>query len=123
MLVGRVAIHTNANRVEEWAERSHEIQQIKIQNPYIHTLIYKIFVYKIFKIQIKKTKSGQENSMQQCRQGGEKLMNSFAPKDPGNLVYSRLNMSQHCDGEEYHRLGSIGSNKASKCLFPSTWHL
>lgn len=47
VLVGRVAIHMNANGVEQWAERSHEIQQIKIQNPYIHKLIYKIFVYKI----------------------------------------------------------------------------
>lgn len=33
VLVGRVAIYKNLHRMEERAERSHEIQQIKIQNP------------------------------------------------------------------------------------------
>lgn len=37
VLVGRVAIHRNHNRVEEWSEVSYEIQQTKIENPALGT--------------------------------------------------------------------------------------
>lgn len=37
VLVGRVAIHRNHNRVEEWPEGRYEIQQTKIQNPALGT--------------------------------------------------------------------------------------
>ena len=61
VLVGRVAIHKNLNRVEEWAERSHEVQQIKIQNPAPGTVKLHATV----------------------QAGGEGLRSSFAQKDPG----------------------------------------
>lgn len=32
VLVGRVVIHRNHSRVEEWSEGRYEIQQTKIQN-------------------------------------------------------------------------------------------
>lgn len=85
---------------EESAERSSEIQQIKIQIPAPGTGTLHITLQAVSKV----------------------LRSSFAQKDQDNLVYSRLNMSQ-CHGEFWHRLGCISKNIARKCLFPFTWHL
>lgn len=85
---------------EESAERSSEIQKIKIQIPAPRTGTLHITLQAASKV----------------------LRSSFAQKDQENLVYSRLNMSQ-CHGEFWHRLGCISKNIARKCLFPFTWHL
>lgn len=61
VLVSGVAIHKNFNMVQEWAERSHEIQQIKIQNP----------------------APGTRKLHATVQEEGEGLGNSFAQKDPG----------------------------------------
>lgn len=61
--------------MKESAERSNEIQQIKIQIPARGTGILSITVQGVSKV----------------------LRSSFAQKDQENLVYSRVNMSQHHD--------------------------
>ena len=72
---GRAAIQRDLNRLEKWADRN---------------------LMKLNKEKHKVLHLGRNNPMHQCVLWATQLENSFAEKDLGVLVDTRLNMSQQC---------------------------